>query len=265
VTAYPAAGVGTPPLLAGLNVQHDPRVYLLFWGPEWATDSSGIIQAQEALFNHLAGSRWNGILSQYGTATLDGGFEPINNDTVLAGEWIDTATAPPLNPSGQDVVNEIGHAMTTQGWTTSFDTQVVVLLQQGSVSNAGVVLGGCSFHQQGYDTGTNGHYLYVYAPYPTDTLSRGTTSYDCNWYNGGGPAGALTLTTSHEYAETVTDWGPGGGWTTSDDEEVADICETYYYLSEIDGIPITPSMFIGPGGVPVAPLWSNSANGCVFP
>jgi hypothetical protein len=139
------------------------------------------------------------------------------------------------------------------------------MFQPGTITSSTAVLGGCSFHGQVYDSATDGHYLYLYVPYPTDAISNGTSTYNCNWYNGGSVAGASTITTSHEYAETVTDWGPGGGWQTKDSAEVADLCEGYNSASSVQGFLVTPNMFVGPGGEPVEPLWSNAANGCVFP
>src|ERR1051326_3623648 len=59
-------------------VQHHPKIYLIFWGPEWATDQYGVIPAMVNLFGHLAGGAYNNILAQYYDTS-----GPIANDTTL--------------------------------------------------------------------------------------------------------------------------------------------------------------------------------------
>jgi hypothetical protein len=57
----------------------------------------------------------------------------------------------------------------------------------------------------------------------------------------------------HEYAETVTDFFPGGGWLDSRGEENGDKCNR-----TIKNITLSTGTFA------VQATWSNRNNGCAF-
>jgi hypothetical protein len=80
----------------GGSVQHDPKVYLVFWGSLWNTDMESIAVKNKVttLFQYLAGGNYNNILHQY----YDGSGL-INNDTVLAGSGTDVTHPVPSEVS----------------------------------------------------------------------------------------------------------------------------------------------------------------------
>jgi hypothetical protein len=81
---------GTPPLTYPANsnnpVQHHPRIYLIFWGPNW-TSTDAIITSSKAMFTNIAGTAYNAILTQYYSQNSTGTKTFISNDAQLAGTF----------------------------------------------------------------------------------------------------------------------------------------------------------------------------------
>lgn len=218
----PCTGCGTGPLVYhGGPVQHHPRVYLVFWGSKWQSDSDRIIPTMSTLFQELAGGDYNNILSQY----IDNPSDPnsyVHNDVVLAGTWIDTSAV--LYVSGMtQILDEAGHAMTVNNWSNSPDTQVIIFPQQGSAYGFSPRCGG-----HGYGTDIIGRPLvaaYVY--YASD--------FNCHYSNAvnGTVSDDMTLAAAHEYAEAATDPEPNfnDAWRANDSNssEIGDLCNYNYF------------------------------------
>jgi hypothetical protein len=87
----------------GFGVQRNPIVRIIFWGPRWKHDPTGIISGVETLFHELPDSAWGSVLQQYG----------VNDDTRLAGVLIDPSRPPRRHPlTLQDTAREVDRART---------------------------------------------------------------------------------------------------------------------------------------------------------
>lgn len=255
-----------------LFVQHHPKVYLVFWGPDWKQDTDGVIPRVNATFKALAGSQYNNILRQYTDSS-----DYVHNDVTLVASVIDTST-PPSNLdigietdigvllNGQ-IRNEADKAISANHWAVNQDSLVIVFPQKGSTYFHGS--GWCGVHTS--NTTAASPYLYAEIQYGDQT----------NCDNVGNPAEDIAWNAVHEYAEAATDpviFGTlsassalvgalGSGWHTRDSskstpQEVADLCAGY------DGYPGDPAYhdYQDPytGTYYSLPLlWSNAANGCV--
>jgi serine protease len=220
-------------------VQHAPKVFLVFWGPEWNTDSTGTIAAMQTLFRELSGTAYDHVLAQYTDSLGAAGTEPS-----LGGVWIDPTAPPTLasNEGGDETQTEVGNAVAANGWITSNDTQVMVMPQAGTqidTFNTGDTSQGfCGWHDWDDTDGT----AYALIPYQTDAGA----DIGCDTPN----APATTATAAHEWAEMATD-PQGDGWSGSgDDTEIGDLCND--------------TADRGPSGSRVQALWSNADSACVY-
>src|SRR4029077_3331621 len=119
----------------------------------WQNDASGFPLAAQKLFQNLAGSSYNQIVTQYGDAS-----GTIANDASLAGVWNDN-TSPPGNLSAADFATEISHATGANSWPVSQDAQFILYPQQGS---SYATKPGCGWHDE-YPSGVQ---TYVYSVIP---------------------------------------------------------------------------------------------------
>ena len=204
----------TPPLLDhGGPVVHDPRVYLVFWGHLWSGDPGGVVSAEQRLFRGLAGAggTYNDILTDYHDDR-----DYVHIDTVLAGSWTDTA-----DPAGTidfpQLAGEAAHASAVNGWSNSSETVYFVLTQSGTPTPYRRS-GTCGYHVPSTVSGAT--YLIATALWPSDQAGC------LNGFGGGNTADAVTVASSHEYAETVTD-PMLDAWRTVDPApvEIGDLCE----------------------------------------
>jgi hypothetical protein len=244
----PAYGGGVPvdapvhqftPTNASL-VQHDPRIFLIFWGSKWATDSSGTMGAEKSLVQSLFGSSYAEIVSQYhdyGTM--------VHNNTILGGSWVDNAAPPSGTLQPQDFINEANNARWTNNWPDDASRDQYAIFTQ---SGADTWLDGkdCGAHFYGISTSdslSNDIYIGSAVPYASDLVR----SKCLNASPSGQVANAMTVIESHEWAEAATDPRPYDGWSTNSDYEIGDLCN-------YPGV-------VGPGGQYVQLLWSNAYGG----
>ncbi|MHB8573590.1 MAG: hypothetical protein ACYDAY_11670 [Candidatus Dormibacteria bacterium] len=267
------------------NVQHAPHVYLVFWGFNGGNDPYGAEAYLTDFFQSVGGSTWANIDNQY----CDGGdpnlanvsqlsvFCPTGNGITnpsnqLWGTVTDSST-PPNGGVGTD--KDISDAALRAAAVTgdySPDAQYVVSTPPGLGDET---FGGCAYHSA--RTATNGSWIsYTDLPYVTDQgASCGQGLIDGN-------LDGFSIVGGHEYAESVTDPRPGGGWTDLVGQETGDKCawttdagtglDNFIGLpfGPIPALPATPDgQVLGvtrnvtmPNGhiFPVQPLWSNSAD-----
>src|SRR5262249_13401559 len=118
-------------------VQDHPKVYLVFWGPNWYQDTSGTIAEVTNLFGSLAGGAYNNILSQY-TGNRGDPANYLHTDSVLDDEAIDTTTPYPMGlMTDFSIGQEAVQALQDHGWVNTANTQVLVFPQQGTQYNPG--------------------------------------------------------------------------------------------------------------------------------
>jgi uncharacterized protein with LGFP repeats len=244
------ANCADPMYLHNGVVQHNPRIYLIFWGSKWKTQAPATNTYPSYLVNNvfreLRGSAWNNILTQYSDAS-----GPVNNDTVLAGWTIDQSAVPTLNFVNHAITTEIDSVISAQSWSATADTQFIVFPQPGS-NVSGLTSCGRHFMRESGALGTG-----AFVAYPTDQAGCSSgPGYD---------ESDLTATALHEYAETVTDpqgldysWFPTTvhGYSTdnprNDNVEIADKCSKNH------------TQLAGNFNVAKPQLYSPAAAACTF-
>jgi Putative Ig domain len=264
------------------------KVYLVFWGSQWgsqSTDSRGyttlsgdpssIAPDLQAFFKGLGtGSElWSGVMTQYCEGVTTGSQScPSTASHVayptggaLAGVWVDESSAAPLmadgNQIGAEAVAAAGHFGNTSS-TANRDAQYVVVSPTGTYPDGFYLAGFCAWHDYTGDTTLSGGAVnspfgplaFTNLPYIPDA----GTSCGQNFVNSGsaGNNDGVTIVAGHEYAETITDQFPAGGWTDSSGNENGDKCA---WISSGQGA--SQNITLTTGTFAVQSTWANDFNG----
>jgi serine protease len=250
-----------------------PRVYLVFWGSQWSGggDPNGASAYLQNLFRGIGtgGEQWSGTMTQYcdgpgvpkGAASCDTTTTPhvgYPNSGALAGVWVDTSSAAPANATTAQLAQEAVAASTHFGNTTAASNRYV---QYFIVSPSGTHPDGfntsgsnfCGWHD--YTTSSHGDLAYANMPYVSDAGA----ACGANFVNGtsSGLLDGFSLVAGHEYAETLTDQNPPGGWTAASGAEVGDECA---WISSGQGASANVTM--STGAFAMQSIWSNDTNEC---
>ena len=215
----------------GFGVERHPIVRLVFWGPDWEHDSTGVVAGIETFFRELPDSAWGSVLEQYG----------VHDDARLAGVLIDPSRPPRRTAlTHADAAAEADRARRILRSGTA--GQWIVLPQAGT--NLARLAGECGEH----DALKSGGREYLVDLVLADAM-------DCSGLGISDETDAqrlvfaYTIAVSHEFAEAATD-SEGIGWADSSGNEIADVCTL------TDSVPVDMT-------VATAGLWSNQAGGCV--
>jgi hypothetical protein len=238
----------------GVTTGHE-KVYLVFYGSQWGSEStnssgdetfsgdpSGEAADLQEFFKGLGTGNelWSGVMTQYcdGVATGSQSCPSTNTEHVayptggaLAGVWEDTSTASPAAASGHQLGVEAVNAAAHFGNTTAAsnrDAQYVILSPTGTDPDNYQTQGFCAWHDYNGDstlsggpvTSPYGDIAFTNLPYITDA----GTSCGQDFVNSNGTLDGVTIVEGHEYAETITDQNPAGGWTDSSGAETGDKC-----------------------------------------
>lgn len=226
-----------PPLrYHGGPIQAEPEVHLVFWGGNWNSTGASVRTQLVELFNHLSGSAWQGVLTQY----WEFGPSRISGNIPAPASYTDTGVAAPSNVTDGAVRTEVANAISHNGWKRTANAQFVVFTAPGSTYAPEFTESGlfCAYHS--YD-GFNS--VYSIMPYPEDEPFKDCLNYDA----GANPGNVDSMTASHEYAESASD-PLVDAWLDSEGYEIGDIC-----ASGDD---------VGPGGSYVQGLWDNDQYQC---
>jgi hypothetical protein len=243
----------------GIGVTTGPeKVYLVFYGSQWGTagtdangnttfsgDSVGMAPRLQQLFKGIGtGSElWSGVMTQYCEGVSSGATScPSSSSHVgyptggaLAGVWADTGSASPTSATGHQLGVVAVAAASHFGNTTASanrNAQYVVVSPHGTTPDGFNTASGnfCAWHDWNGDTSMSGGAVsssvgdvaFTNMPYVTDAGSSCGQSF----VNAGsaGTLDGVTMVEGHEYAETITDQNPAGGWTDSTGYENADKC-----------------------------------------
>jgi serine protease len=276
--------------VSGVGVTTGPeRVYLVFWGSQWGTqstngkgdttlsgDPSGMAPQLQEFFKGIGtgGETWSGVMTQYCEGVATGSQSCSANAShvayptggALAGVWVDESAAAPAQASGHQLAVEAVNAAGHFGNTTSAsnrDTQYVIVSPTGTNPDNYQVAGFCAWHDYTGDAtlsgggGTSGPgtpLAFTNLPYVTDVgLSCGE-----NFVNSGsaGLLDGVTIVEGHEYAETITDQFPAGGWVDSSGAENGDKCA---WISSGQGA--AQNITLTTGSFAVQSTWANDFNG----
>jgi serine protease len=268
-----------------------PKVYLIFWGSQWGTatttsgtttfsgDSKGMAPRLQALFKGIGtnSETWSGVMTQYCDGVATGATScPASSAHVgyptggaLAGVWADPSAAAPSQATGHQLGVEAVAAASHFGNTTATanrNAQYVVVSPTGTHPDGFNTAGGnfCAWHDYNGDTtltgggvsSSYGDIAFTNMPYVTDA----GTSCGQNYVNAGtaGTLDGVTIVEGHEYAETVTDQNPAGGWTDTTGYENADKCAWV----GVGGTGGAQNISFATGSFAMQATWSNDASGC---
>jgi hypothetical protein len=240
----------------GVTTGHQ-KVYLVFYGSQWGrkgTDANGNVTLSgdpsgeapylQKLIKGLGTNNelWSGVMTQYcdGVATGAQICPSTNKQHVayptggaLAGVWVDESAASPQLATGHQLGVEAVKAAAHFGNTTAAsnrNAQYVVLSPTGTNPDGFNTLFGqfCAWHDYNGDTTLTGgpvtspygDIAFTNMPYVTDA----GPSCGQNFVNSNGTLDGVSIVEGHEYAETITDQNPAGGWTDSSGYENGDKC-----------------------------------------
>jgi serine protease len=267
------------------------KVYMVFYGSQWGTqstnangdvvlsgDPSGQAPYQQELYKGLGtgGELWSGVMTQYcdGVAVNAQSCPASNTQHVayptggtLAGVWVDESTASPNQATGHQLGVEAVNAAAHFGNTTAAlnrDAQYIIVSPTGTHPDGFNTPTGqfCAWHDYNGDSTLSGGAVsspygdiaFTNSPYITDMGA----SCGQNFVNGGsaGTLDGVSIVNGHEYAETVTDQNPPGGWTDSSGAENGDKCAWI--------TPGTPGgsfdLSTGHGTFAMQTTWGNDGN-----
>jgi hypothetical protein len=253
-----------------------PRVYLVFYGSQWASggggDPNGVSAFMQALFTGIGtgGEQWSGTMTQYcDGASVPRGATSCNTATTphvgypargaLAGVWFDTTAPAPASATtaqlGQEAVNAAAHFGNTTPAANRY-AQYLILSPSGTHPDGFNTPSAnfCGWHN--YQPSPYGDLAYSNMPYVSDAGS----SCGENFVNRGsqGLLDGFSMVSGHEYAETLTDQNPPGGWTNPETgEEAADECA---FISSGQGAAANVSM--ATGAFAMQSIWSNDTREC---
>ncbi len=210
------------------------EIFTVFWGDYWTTQQA-FMQKINNFFGHIVSSSLIDQLGEYN----------IPNYTISSGTFrgsaIITTPSLPFFIFGHTIVNDsriqsmIQQNISSNIFPTGNNILYAIFLPPGVTAMLGLsfsCLHFCGYHSNFQNT------YYAVMPYP-----------DCRGCTGGlSPFDALTVTSSHELCEAITDPIPGTGWYDDANGEIGDICP--WQTKIVDGYTVQTE-------------WSNSANACV--
>ena len=264
----------------GVTTGHE-QVYLVFWGSQWGSqgadgsgnftysgDPSGIAPMLQAFMKGLGtgGETWSGVMTQYCEGVSVGAQScPSSASHVaypsggaLAGVWEDTSAAAPGTASGHQIGVEAESAATHFGNTTTAsnrDAQYVIVSPTGTNPDNYQTQGFCAWHDYNGDTTLSGgavsgsNLAFTNLPYIPDA------GFSCGAYFVSAANDGVTIVEGHEYAETITDQFPAGGWTDRSGAENGDKCA---WISSGQGA--AQDITLTTGSFAVQSTWANDFN-----
>lgn len=262
----------------GIGVTLTPEVYVVFWGSQWGIetppgsanftgDPLGLASVLVAMLSGIGtdAEEWSGVMTQYCEGVVPGAeFCPGSVPHVgypdggaLAGYWTDTAGSAPATASAAQIAAEAVRAAEHFGNTTAAsnrNAQYVIVSPTGTHPDGFNAGGGfCAWHD--FTTSTYGDLAFTNLPYVPDM----GPSCGANFVNPGasGVLDGVTMVEGHEYAETITDQNPEGGWLDSRGFENADKCA---WVSS--GIGRAQNVTFATGTFAMQGTWSNAERSC---
>ena len=277
-----------------VGVETVPAVYLVWWGPQWATgfqtaDTDGTLYSSKTLQNYLnsffaniGGSPWANVQTQYcrgalpGSTSCVGGSGFVTNPKhQLKGVWTDPTPVPAdivtLGLAQNLVDDPIAAEAMRAAAHFNYDPNAtyIILTPPTAIATGEPVY--CGYHTQTTSVGGLGNpYRLQYAFIPwQNTNWPGLGAEACGMHNvnatsnafGNGVFDGWSIVTGHEYSEAVTDpdnvASVQDGWNDAQTSENADKC------AWID----TQNITLGGHEYAIQPTWSNEAfdatgNGC---
>jgi serine protease len=227
--------------------------------------------------------QWSGVMTQYcegvatGAQTCPARAPHVANPHggALARGWVDESAASPAQANGAKLAQEAIDAATHFGNTTAAgnrDASYVILSPTSTHPDGFDTQGGqdfCAWHDWNGDPSLSGgaapspdgDIAFTNMPYVTDA----GVNCGANFISSGNNRNlqGVSIVAGHEYAETITDQNPAGGWIDLGGEETADKCAWLQTGSGKVALLTLPTGTFAMQGV-----WANNANsgkgGCRF-
>ncbi len=271
-----------------------PKVYVVFWGAQWGTPSTtstgavalsgdprGVAPRIQGVLKGLGTNNetWSGVMTQYcqGVATGSASCPPSSPHVgypqggALAGVWADRSRAAPPQATGAQLAAEAVTAAGHFGQTSpaaNRNNQYVIVSPAGTHPDGfgtNTASGNfCAWHDWNGDTAMSGgaasspygDIAFTNLPYLPDLGS----TCGANYVNpaSSGALDGVSIVEGHEYAETITDQNPLGGWTDSAGYENGDKCAWV----GVGGTGGAQNIALATGTFPMQATWSNDANAC---
>jgi PKD repeat protein len=271
-----------------------PKVYLVFWGTQWGTegtnsngyatftgDPSNAAPYIQAWIKGLGtnGELWSGVMTQYcdgsqvavGATSCPGGAPHVGYPSgALAGIWYDNSASSPSQASGNQLAAEAVKAAGHFGNTTQASNryaQYVILSPTHTHPDGFNTPGGgfCAWHDYNGDTTLSGggaapspygDIAFTNMPYVADLGASCGANFVSNSLDG------YSIVGGHEYAETLTDQNPAGGWVNNTGssftgQENGDECA---WISSGQGAAALVAF--STGSFAMQSTWSNDTNRC---
>jgi hypothetical protein len=263
------------------------KVYLVFWGSQWGTqgtnsagnvtlsgDPKGMAPYVEAFIKGVGtnSETWSGVMTQYcegvatGATSCPATAAHVGYPTggAFAGVWVDESSAAPSQASGNQLGGEAVKAATHFANTTQASnryTQYVIISPTGTHPDGFNTATGqfCAWHDYTADgtlsggavSSPDGYLAFTNLPYITDMGS----SCGQDFVNANGTLDGVSIVEGHEYAETITDQYPAGGWTDTTGYENGDKCA---WISSGQGA--SQNITLATGTFAVQSTWANDYN-----
>jgi serine protease len=271
----------------GVTTGHE-KVYLVFYGSQWGTqgtdgsgnttlsgDPTGEAPYVQKLMKGLGTNNelWSGVMTQYCDGVSVGAQTcPASNTKHVAyptggpyaGIWVDESAASPSQATGHQLGVEAVNAAAHFGNTTAAsnrNSQYVILSPHGTNPDGWRTGGFCAWHDYNGDSSLSGGAVsspygdiaFTNLPYITDAGS----SCGQDFVNSNGTLDGVSIVEGHEYAETITDQNPAGGWTDSTGEENGDKCAWITPGTSGGSFDLTTST----GTFAMQTTWANDGSG----
>jgi hypothetical protein len=251
-----------------------PRVVIVYWGSQWGSEGSpndlaGEIPLQYNFFHAITSNAWVNSVKQYciGTGPTSVGAtsgatscsNPIPSfpTNLVAAQFWDTASPAPSKPTQSQLAAEALRAANQYGSLT--DVQFVIDTASGN-NASGFGTQYCAWHSSttGTVAGKSKTIAYTNMPYVADAGASCGAGF-VNDSSVDSATQGVTIVGGHEWAETVSDEYPNGGWLDGSGAENGDKCA---WISSGQGAS-TVVTTTGNNHFAVQSLWSNAASGCV--
>jgi PKD repeat protein len=293
-----ATGAGTLSFDGGIGgvgvVSGTPKVYLVFWGSQWgsaSTDANGFLRLSgdtrsaapymQAWIKGLgtSGETWSGVMTQYcdgalvpsGAVSCPAGAAHVGYPAggALAGVWYDNSAMAPSAARGSQIAQEAlkaaGHFGNTTPQSNRYAQYIIMSPTHTHPDGFNTPAGNfCAWHDFNGDTALSGgavaspfgNVAFTNMPYVTDLGTSCGQNFVKSVLDG------FSLVGGHEYAETLTDQFPAGGWinntgSTANGEENGDECAWIR-----SGQGASALVALATGSFAMQSTWSNDTNRC---
>jgi hypothetical protein len=228
----PALAPATAPRLTyrGGPLLMSVEAFLFFWGDAW-TQQAEVMEKLSGFFDYIVSSPLIDQLSEYSVQDYAIGYGSRTGAIALS-------TSPPPEVADLEIQRFIREEIASDPAVAqpTANSLYFVFLPPGvtvDLDGASSCVNFCGYHND-----IDGEIFYAVMPYP-----------ECEGCSADMPVlDALTVTSSHELCESITDPVPGQGWYDDHNGEIADICA--WQTREL-------------GGYAVQLEWSNREVQCV--